>query len=164
LAPTRITEVKTTLAGERKLFDCELLTLTPGEAVVVYRMPHDVMLEDLLLPRGGLSLGYFWEDRAYSAYNAYHWVDDNLQTLALYFNICDNTRISTAQIAWRDLSVDILITPDMRCRVLDEDELPDDIDNELLSRINATRDALCADASRLLLELETRSRALLAED
>jgi len=148
--------------------------------VVIYRMPRDIMLEDLLLPRGSRSLGYFWEDRAY---NVYHWVNDNLQTLALYLNICDNTRISPAQIAWRDLTVDILITPDLRCRVLDEDELPDDIDNKLLSRINATRDdelpddidnkllsrinatrdVLCADAARLLLEFETRSRALLAE-
>jgi len=161
LAPTRITEVKTTLTGERKLFDCELLSLTAGEAVVIYRMPRDITLEDLLLPRGGRSLGYFWEDRAY---NVYHWVDDNLQTLALYFNICDNTRISPAQIAWRDLTVDILVTPDLRCRVLDEDELPDDIDSKLLSRINATRDALCADAARLLLEFETRSRSWLAED
>ncbi|MCP4766815.1 MAG: DUF402 domain-containing protein [Gammaproteobacteria bacterium] len=161
MAPTRITEVKTTLAGERKLFDCELLTLTAGEAVVIYRMPRDIMLEDLLLPRGGRSLGYFWEDRAY---NVYHWVDDNLQTLALYFNICDNTRISPTRIAWRDLTVDILITPDRRCRVLDEDELPDDIDSKLLSRINATRDALCADAERLLLEFGTRSRSLLSED
>ncbi|MCP4335544.1 MAG: DUF402 domain-containing protein [Gammaproteobacteria bacterium] len=161
MAPTRITEVKTTLAGERKLFDCELLMLTAGEAVVIYRMSQDIMLEDVLLSRGGRSLGYFWEDRAY---NVYHWVDDNLQTLALYFNICDNTRISPAQIAWRDLTVDILITPDLRCRVLDEDELPDDIDSKLLSRINATRDALCADAAYLLLEFETRSRSLLSED
>jgi len=160
MAPTLITEVKTTLAGERKLFDCELLTLTAGEAVVIYRMPRDIMLEDLLLPRGSRSLGYFWEDRAY---NVYHWVNDKLQTLALYLNICDNTRISPAQIAWRDLTVDILITPDLCCRVLDEDELPDDIDSKLLSRINATRDVLCADAARLLLEFETRSRALLAE-
>jgi hypothetical protein len=161
LAPTQITELKTTLSGERKLFDCELLTLDPGRAVVIYRMPSDLMLEDLLLPRGGLSLGYFWEERAY---NAYHWVDDDLQTLALYLNICDNTRISPTRIAWRDLTVDILITPDLRCRVLDEDELPDDIDSELLSAINTTRDLLCADPAGLLLGFETRSRALLAED
>jgi predicted RNA-binding protein associated with RNAse of E/G family len=161
LTPTRITEVKTTLDGKRKRFDCELAAFKPGEAVVIYRMPRDVMLEDLLLPRGGISLGYFWEERAY---NVYHWVDDKLQTLALYFNICDNTRISTAQIAWRDLSVDILLTPDLRCRVLDEDELPDDIDSNLLSRINATRDALCTDAQGLLSEFEARSRALLAEN
>jgi predicted RNA-binding protein associated with RNAse of E/G family len=123
-------------------------------------MPADFQLEDLLLPRGTVSLGYFWETRPY---NAYHWVDDNRNTLALYFNICDNTHISPERVAWRDLTVDILITPDLRCRVLDEDELPDDLDPDLLSRINATRDALCADPARLLQELESRSRGLLAE-
>ena len=158
MAPTRITEIKTTLSGECKRFDCELLTLNPGEAVVIYRMPRDVVLEDLLLPRGGLSLGYFWEERAY---NAYHWVDDNRQTLALYFNICDNTRISRQQVAWRDLTVDVLITPDLRCRVLDEDELPDDLDSDLRAYIESARDALCVNPARLLLEFEARRRELL---
>ena len=160
MSAARITEIKTTLAGERKVFECERIDYRAGETVVVYRMPRDVQLEDLLLPQGSLSLGYFWEARGY---NAYHWVDDNRHTLALYFNICDNTRITPEQVAWRDLAVDILITPDLRCRVLDEDELPDDIDPDLLSRIIATRDALCAQPARLLQEFETRSRALLAE-
>lgn len=55
----RITEVKLTLAGERKEFDCELLTRSEGEAVVIYRMPREVQLEDVLLREGTLSLGYF---------------------------------------------------------------------------------------------------------
>ena len=96
-------------------------------------------------------------------YNAYHWVDDKRRTLALYFNICDRTRISTSQIAWRDLTVDVLVTPDLRCRVLDEDELPDDLDPELLGQINATRDYLCAEAEHHLLAFSRRSAALLAE-
>ena len=156
----RITEIKTTLDGRVKQFDCELLWHRGGEVVVIFRMPQDMMLEDVALPRGGISLGYFWEDRGY---NVYHWVDDNGQSLALYFNICDNTRISATEIAWRDLTVDVLLTPDLRCRVLDEDELPEDIESDLLSRINATRDALCADAPQLLADIETRSRGFLAE-
>jgi hypothetical protein len=160
MKPTRITEIKTTLTGEHKRFDCERLYYAAGETVVIYRMPADHWLQDLLLPEGSLSLGYFWEGRDF---NAYHWVDDNRQTLALYFNICDNTRISVDQVAWRDLAVDILITPDLRCRVLDEDELPDDLDPDLLASINSTRDALCADPARLLEEFESRSRRLLAE-
>ncbi len=160
LPATSIVEIKTTLTGERKEFDCELLKFTRGEVVVIYRMPRDVPLEDLLLPKDSISIGYFWEDRAY---NAYHWIDEQCQTLALYFNICDNTRISTDQVAWRDLTVDILITPDQRCRVLDEDELPDDIDSELLAYINTTRDALCMDPACLLFEFENRSLALLSE-
>jgi len=47
--------------------------------------------------------------------------------------------------------------------VLDEDELPDDIDRNLLSYINATRDMLCADPLRLLREYEASGRALLVE-
>ena len=156
----RITEIKTTLSGARKEFDCELLARATREIVVIYRMPDEVQLEDLLLPKDSISLGYFWQDRAY---NVYHWVDQQRQTLALYFNICDNTRISTDQVAWRDLTVDILITPDQRCRVLDEDEMPDDIESELLSYINATRDALCTEPARLLFEFESRSLALLSE-
>jgi predicted RNA-binding protein associated with RNAse of E/G family len=161
MSAARITEIKTTLAGERKRFECERIRYAAGETVVIYRMPRDVQLEDLLLPKGSLSLGYFWEGRGY---NAYHWVDDNRQTLALYFNICDNTLITPERVEWRDLAVDILITPDLRCRVLDEDELPDDLDPSILARINATRDALCADPARLLREFDEQSRALLAGD
>lgn len=159
-ARARTKEIKTTLAGERKEFDCELLRLNRDEAVVIYRMPHDVQLEDLLLPRDTISLGYFWEGRAY---NLYQWIDDQSQTLALYFNICDNTRISIDQIAWRDLVVDVLITPDLRCRVLDENELPDDLDRDLRAYIETARDVLCADPGRWLSEFEARRRELLPE-
>jgi hypothetical protein len=156
-----VTEIKTTLSGKRMCFECERIGYTEGETILLYRMPADHRMEDLLLPKDCLSLGYFWEGRAY---NAYHWVDDNRQTLALYFNICDNTRISANEVAWRDLTVDVLITPDLRCRVLDEDELPDDLDPDLLCYINRTRDALCAEPARLLQQFEQRSRALLAEN
>ena len=77
-------------------FDCELLYRAAREVVVIYRMPGDFQLEDLLLPKDSISLGYFWEDRAY---NVYHWVDQHRQTLALYFNICDNTHISSHRVA-----------------------------------------------------------------
>ena len=157
---TAITEIKTTLAGKCSCFECDRIGYAEGETIVLYRMPADHLMEDLLLPKGCLSVGYFWESRAY---NAYHWVDDNRQTLALYFNICDNTRISATEVAWRDLTVDVLITPDLRCRVLDEDELPDDLDPDLLCYINRTLDALCAEPQRLLQQFEALSRALLTE-
>ena len=160
MSKPQISEIKTTLSGKRHVFNCECIRYAAGEIVVSYRMPADHLLDDLLLPAGSLSLGYFWEGRPY---NSYHWVDDKGQTLALYFNVCDSTHISPEQVAWRDLTVDILITPDQRCRVLDEEELPDDLDPELLAYINATRDLLCAEPASLLREFEASSRALLAE-
>lgn len=153
-----IREIKTTLEGERQVFDCELLRAGDDEAVVVYRMPADRMLEGILLPRGTLSLGYFGEGRAY---NAYHWIDDSRNTLALYFNICDRTVISADRISWRDLAVDVLISPDGVCRVLDEDELPEDLEPGLLEYIHAARRQLCAAPLSRLAEYDKLSRELI---
>ena len=156
-APT-ITEIKHTLAGERKTFDCELLQRSAGEVVVIYRMPRDVQLEDILLRRGTVSLGYFWADRPY---NAYHWIDERLDSVALYFNISDRTRIGEQSIEWRDLAVDILISPDGRCRVLDEDELPADLDAALRAYIDVTRDELCRRPLSRLGEYDKLTRSLM---
>jgi predicted RNA-binding protein associated with RNAse of E/G family len=153
-----ITEIKTTLLGERKTFECELLQATTSDAVVVYRMPADHQLEDILLPKDTLSFGYFWQDRPY---NAYHWIDAQQQTIALYFNVSDNTIISAESIAWRDLMVDVLITPDGRCRVLDEDELPTEINAELLHYIERTRDQLCHRPLSRLADYDKLTRLLI---
>ena len=153
-----IKEIKSTLGGIRKEFDCELLARSHGEAVVIYRMPRDVQLEDVLLRKDTVSLGYFWEDRPY---NVYHWIDPLQDTVALYFNIADGTRISQQSIEWRDLTVDVLITPDGRCRVLDEHELPPDIDAGLLRYIRETRDELCREPLSRLIEYDKLTRSLI---
>ena len=153
-----ITEIKHTLAGERKTFDCELLQRSEEKAVVIYRMPRDVELEDILLRRGTLSLGYFWADRPY---NAYHWIDERLDSVALYFNISGRTRIGEHAIEWRDLAVDILISPDGRCRVLDEDELPPDLDDRLRAYIDEARDELCGEPLSRLYEYDKLTRSLM---
>ena len=157
--PKRMTEIKTTLDGQEKRFDCEPLLLDPPrECVVIYRMPADAQVEDLFLPAGTVSLGYFWQHKPF---NLYQWVDDNAKTLALYFNICDNTRIDEDRIAWRDLCVDVLLTPDLRCRVLDEEELPDDIDSALRAYIETARDELGADPAHLFAAFAARGSLLL---
>jgi len=65
------------------------------------------------------------------------------------------------RLHWRDPIVDLLVTPDGRCRVLDEDELPPDLDPALRMRIAAARDAVLAGHPALLAEVERRSAALL---
>jgi hypothetical protein len=155
-----IIEVKRTLAGTRKEFTCILCDLREDAAVVLYESWRDAEVAGLTLPRGTLSFGYFWSARLY---NAYHWLTPNGQTLGLYFNISDHTRISPERICWRDLMVDVLVTPDGRCRVLDEEELPRDLEAELRQRIEATRDDLLAEHGTLLGQIERRSAILFAE-
>lgn len=149
-------EIKETLAGERREFRCTLVSHRVDEVVVSYRSPAGGVVEDVTLPAGTLTLGYFWEPRPY---NAYHWLAPDGSTLGLYFNVSDTTRITPQRVEWRDLVVDVLVTPDGRCRVLDEDELPVDLDAALRRQIETTRDALCRNHARHLEEIEARSRS-----
>jgi predicted RNA-binding protein associated with RNAse of E/G family len=114
----------------------------------------------LILPAGTLSVGYFWADRPY---NAYHWVTPAGNSLGLYLNISDSTVIKDHQVIWRDLVVDILITPDGRYRVLDEDELPQDIDPVLSAKIKRIRDELLASYETILREIEQCSLNFLSK-
>lgn len=154
-----IMEYKETLAGERKRFRCTLVATAPGEVVVRYVLSRDGQVAGLQLPRGTVSFGYFWGHRPY---NVYHFVEPDGATRALYVNIVDRTRITPRAVHWRDLTVDLLITPDGRCEVLDEDELPADLDPALRAWIAAARDEVVATYPTLLAEVERRSSALRA--
>ena len=55
----------------------------------------------------------------------------------------------------------MLLTPDLRCRVLDEEELPDDIDPALRAYIDSARDHLGADPAQLFAAFAARGRRLL---
>ena len=155
-----IIEVKRTLAGTRKEFTCTLCDLLEDAAVVLYESSRDFEIAGLTLPRGTLIFGYFWANRPYTAY---HWLTPDGQTLGLYFNISDRTRISPERICWRDLAVDVLVTPDGRFRVLDEEELPRDLEAGLRQRIDATRDYLLCEYRTLLGQLERCSAALFVQ-
>ena len=151
-------EVKKKLAGERIEFVCTPLHLAADEAVLLYKLPRAFQIEDLFLPDNSLSLGYFWTNRPY---NAYHWITPQGQMLGLYINISDQTCITVEEVSWRDLLVDLLVTPDGRCRVLDEDEVPGNLEPVLLRKFKSTRHILVQQYKRLLAEVEQRSAELL---
>jgi predicted RNA-binding protein associated with RNAse of E/G family len=152
-----ITEIKHQLNGEIKTFQCESLSSTADELVIYYQMKQDYNLHGVDLKKGMISLGYFWPDRFY---NLYHWVDAEGQSVALYFNVCDSTQLTENKVEWRDLVVDVLMTGSGPARVLDEDELPVEIDTDILQRINTTRDYLCKRKNDLVCEFSDRSEAL----
>ena len=154
-----ILELKEKLAGERHEFASDLLALAEGEAISLYTLPRDGQLGGVPLAARTRCLGYFWAARPY---NVYHAVDDAGRTLVAYINLSDRTVITPDLIHWRDLIVDVVLTPDGRCLVLDEDELPPDLDPALLAAIEAARDDLVRDHRTLLAEIEARTAALLA--
>ncbi len=156
--PTMV-EVKERLDGGRQEFTCRLLARTAAGVVLLYETRRAwPVAPDLTVPPGTHSVAYYWPGRPY---NAYHWRTPAGTTLGLYVNLSDRTRIVADRLLWRDLVVDLLVTPDGRCRVLDEEELPPDLDPALRRRIEAARDAVLAGHPVLLAEVERRSAELL---
>lgn len=161
-----ILEIKRTLDGREKRFDCRLLALSPDHrhAAVLWIAPEPMHVHGVDLPAGTVSVGHFWTDRHY---NVYHWLDRAGETLGYYFNICDETRITGDTIEWRDLVVDVLAIPAVsamsegRLDVLDEDELPAGLPPGILAHIAAGKDAILGVPAAVMAEVEEASRAVL---
>jgi hypothetical protein len=152
-----VLEIKRTLAGVEKRFECKLLASSGAHAVVLWVAPAAMHVHGVDLPAGTVSFGHFWTDRNY---NVYHWLDPSGRTLGYYFNIADETRIVAGEISWRDLALDVLVTPAGRFEVLDEHELPPDLDPLLRARAEAGKRAIVGDRARVLAEVEAASRAV----
>jgi predicted RNA-binding protein associated with RNAse of E/G family len=151
-----IVEIKTTLAGVEKRFDCRWLAGDARRAVVLWIASAPMRVHGIDLPAGTISFGHFWADRYY---NVYHWVDGAGRTIGFYFNLADRTRISEATLAWRDLVLDVIATPAGRLELLDEDELPARLDPDVVAHLAEGQAAIFADPARLMAEIEDASRA-----
>jgi predicted RNA-binding protein associated with RNAse of E/G family len=155
-----ILEIKESLTGHRKAFPCRLLEATSHSAVVLFVSTQPYRVSGLALPAGTITFGHFWTNRPY---NAYHWLTPEGVTLAYYFNLSDHTHIAAAELHWRDLIVDVLLRPGAgQVEVLDEDELPSDLDQQTRADIRAAKIALLAQATALAAELEARAGSLWA--
>jgi predicted RNA-binding protein associated with RNAse of E/G family len=152
-----ILEVKHTLAGAEKRFECRLLTRTATHLAVLWIAPAAMQVHGVDLPAGTVSIGHFWTDRRY---NVYHWLRSDLSTIGYYFNIADRTSWTAERLDWRDLVVDVLAMPGGRLDVLDEDELPPELDAEAREHIDAGKAALLGSTAAVLAEVEATSRAL----
>lgn len=149
--PERILEVKTSLDGRVQEFDCDVTAREADHVVIRYQMIKDHDLHGVPLHAGELTFGYFWFDRPY---NLYHWVRHDGSTAAWYFNIGSVTGFDGAVLEWRDDAIDILATPDGRVRVLDEDELPDDLESNRRHAIIGARDRVLRELGSLIRDAE----------
>jgi predicted RNA-binding protein associated with RNAse of E/G family len=154
-----ITERKTRLDGTVVEYPCVALVVEPGRrAVVRYVIDRDRRLEgtELVLRAGTVTIGHFWTDRPY---NVYHWLEDG-RTIAFYINIASDTTIDRGTIAYTDLVVDVLLRPSGAIEVLDEEELPPELDPRHRLTIAKALEACVTEARRLMTEIERETRAV----
>jgi predicted RNA-binding protein associated with RNAse of E/G family len=154
-----ITERKTRLDGSVVDYACEGLVVEPGRrAVVRYVTERDRSLEgtDLVLRAGTVTIGHFWTDRPY---NVYHWLDRG-RTIALYVSVATDTAIDEKAVAYTDLVVDVLIRPSGAIEILDEDELPPEIEPRHRLAIAKALETCVTEARRLVAEIERETKAV----
>jgi predicted RNA-binding protein associated with RNAse of E/G family len=133
------TQRKHYLSGEEVTFACELVDLQDGFGILKYMVPQQLRFQNLVVPQGSISYGFFWTDRPY---NLYMWVGEHEDVLGCYFNVADAVSLSRQEFVWTDLVVDILIVPgpehenaQARVQLLDEDQVPETLDEAVRATI-----------------------------
>ncbi len=155
-----VLERKVRLDGSVEEWTCELVVLAPGRyAAVRYVLPEERRLggSELVLPAGTVTIGHFWADRAYTAY---HWLSCE-RTLGVYCSVAELLQVEPEGIVYLDLAVDVLVLPGGEVSVLDEHELPSDLERETLRTIEEAVAALQADPVGLLGEIEAATSSAL---
>jgi len=154
----RLRELKRTLDGRAKRFDCRVLARAAGQVVVLFVAPAAMQVHGVDLPAGTVTFGHFWEDRPY---NVYHWLRPaDGAVIGAYVNLSAETRLQGDALTWLDLIVDVLVLPGRAPAILDEDELPRDAVPDLRARIADAQVRLLNDLPGLREELETARTAL----
>ncbi|HEX2657343.1 MAG TPA: DUF402 domain-containing protein [Polyangia bacterium] len=153
-----ILEIKRTLSGREKQFDCRVLAARDGYVIVLFVAAETMHVHGVDLPAGTVTFGHFWEGRPY---NVYHWLDAATgRTLGCYVNLSRDTVIREDRLEWLDLVVDVLVVPGEEPRVLDEDEVPADASLQEREAIAYALVTVRAVLPALLRDLETERERL----
>jgi uncharacterized protein len=146
----RCLEIKRKLDGTEQRFACELVALQPPVAVLRYLVDREWRVSDIRLSPGCVTYAVYWTDRPY---NVYWWVDAQGESLGYYFNVADSVRLTAELVQWRDLSLDVLVHNDGTAEVLDEHELPPDLDDRLRRYIVKAKNEVLGGGTALTAEI-----------
>lgn len=155
-APRTVVETKHTLDGRAQRFSCLGLLMTPALAVIRFDHPAERRAGGFHIPSGSRTLGYFWRGRAY---NCYRMTGPVGVVIAYRFDVVERVRISETAVSYRDLLLDVWLSPAGELTVEDEDEVADAAARGLLSpdqleRIARTRRLLEQQYRRIVAEVE----------
>jgi len=142
-------EIKKLYNGLERQFLCDLLYLENSFGILQFILEKDYFIDNLLLPKGSISLGFFWKNRSYNVYQWFH----NEELIATYFNISDSTELSREKFIWRDLILDVLIPVNSIYRILDQEELKAIHDKEILTYITKAKNQIIQDHEQIIIEL-----------
>ena len=140
-------EKKLTLSGKVYEFECELLLFNGDMGVLKYVLDRAYIIQEIKLQPGDVTHALYWVNRPYALY-IWHVTGDRV---IYYFNIADQISLQPQLFLWRDLAIDIVIDDD-GVHILDEDELPDDLDPELSRYIQSAKTSIMREYASIIRE------------
>ncbi|HDR4424093.1 TPA: DUF402 domain-containing protein [Bacillus cereus] len=138
-----------------------LLIETQSDKIVLY---HEVQYSftmtandtKLTIPKGSYTVAYYWSKRPY---NLYVWRDQDGSYLGSYFNIVKNTCITDEVVSFEDLILDIMVLPSGEFFILDEDELPEPLeqfeDGYVKKALHSVKNIMKESLSEIIIETAT---------
>jgi hypothetical protein len=144
-------ERKYTLSGAVQEFRCEEMLFREGFGVLRYVIdrPYDINGTQLL--PGDVTCALYWEDRPYTLYV---WRLQREPGVLYYFNIADRVALRTGEFAWRDLVIDIAVDDTGTAAILDDHELPPDLDDDLARYIRSAVDHVLGHYREIIAEAD----------
>ncbi|PCI29907.1 MAG: hypothetical protein COB67_03085 [SAR324 cluster bacterium] len=148
-------EIKEKLIGDTQTFQCESFHWEQGFGILKFISPSSHQVGSLFLPLGTITYAFYWENRPY---NLYKWIYEGRE-IGNYFNLADSTKLQQDQFNWRDLVIDILITPERLAEILDEDELPLSLDTDLKQYLDRAKQLVLDEYPKIIKETSRLLRA-----
>jgi hypothetical protein len=130
-------EKKLLLAGGARNYACELAYYERGFGILKYALDREYAINGIKLLPGDVTCALYWEGRPYTLYV---WLPKRQGSALYYFNIADSISLRPEEFIWRDLVVDILVDRQGAAHVLDEHELPVDLDGRLADYIQKAKE------------------------
>ncbi|GGL43597.1 DUF402 domain-containing protein [Sporolactobacillus putidus] len=156
-----IIERKIRYDGTIAEYSCQRLKIGKDDAVLYYRLEKSVSLRrgetELTIPEGSHTISFYWTERPY---NVYIWIGPEGNYRGSYLNIVRNTHISDRVVSYEDLILDVLVLPDGRYSVLDEDELPEPLEQFEQGHVNHVLCTLIQSLDSLIPPLVAESEGL----
>ena len=151
----RCVETKSLLSGRVQSFPCDLVEFGGDSGIILYRIAKPATVGRAALFPGCLSYGLFSSAHPFVTYC---WFTGDMKEIAWYVNVADSVTLTRDEFRWRDLVVDVIVYTDGAFDVLDEEELPPDLDGALLERIHVTTTSIILKREAIVAECRWRLR------
>lgn len=144
-------EKKRCINGQEREYECRLLYLDDEVAIVVYPIRRHWSVGSLMLRPGMISYGFFWKRRPYVLYK---WFDERGEKAGDYFSVAQSIEVHPQEVMWKDLVLDLLVLPEGKIEVLDEEEVPSSIDVHTLGYIRFAQKEIVSNWRKVVRETD----------